>query len=172
MTEADSRIIIDKLLRESDWILPGDEGIINVKAEKTNKSGRADYVLFDSSNFPLCIIEAKRELKSPLDGKEKAREYAQSLKCRFVVLSNGFKHYFWDINKGNPTVINSFYSQEQLELWKASFNPPRNESEEIDKFYIAKTQLPHFLQNPDYIDETKREGFLKKNKLRILREYQ
>ena len=69
MTEADSRIIIDKLLRESDWILPGDQGNINVKAEKTNKSGRADYVLFDSSNFPLCIIEAKIELKSPLDGK-------------------------------------------------------------------------------------------------------
>ena len=68
MTEADSRIIIDKLLREAEWILPGDQGNINVKTEKTNKSGRADYVLFDSANFPLCIIEAKRELKSPLNG--------------------------------------------------------------------------------------------------------
>ena len=172
MSEADSRIIIDKLLRESEWILPGEQGNINVKTEKTNKSGRADYILFDSSNFPLCIIEAKKELKSPLDGKEQAREYAKSLNCRFIILSNGFKHYFWDIEQGNPTVINSFYSQEQLELWKASFNPPRSESEEIDNFYIAKTQLPNFLQNPDYIDETKREGFLKKNKLRILREYQ
>ncbi len=172
MTEADSRIIIDKLLRESEWILPGDQGRINVKTEKTNKSGRADYVLFDSSNFPLCIIEAKNESTTPLNGKEKAREYAQSLKCRFILLSNGFKHYFWDIEQGNPTIINSFYSQEQLELWKASFNPPRNESEEIDNFYIAKSQIPNFLQNPDYINETKREGFLKKNKLRILRDYQ
>ena len=172
MSEADSRIIIDKLLREAEWILPGDQGNINVKTEKTNKSGRADYVLFNSSNFPLCIIEAKKELKSPLNGKEQARDYAQSLNCRFIILSNGFKHYFWDINEGNPTVINSFYSQEQLELWKASFNPPRKESEEIDNFYIAKTQLPNFLQNPDYIDETKRAGFLKKNKLRILRDYQ
>ena len=63
MSEADSRIIIDKLLREAEWILPGDQGNINVKTEKTNKSGRADYVLFDSSNFPLCIIEAKNEFK-------------------------------------------------------------------------------------------------------------
>ena len=172
MSEADSRIIIDKLLRESEWILPGDQGNINVKTEKTNKSGRADYVLFDSSNFPLCIVEAKNELTPPLNGKEQARDYAIDLNCRFIILSNGFKHYFWDIEQGNPTIINSFYSQEQLELWKASFNPPRNESEEIDNFYIAKTQLPNFLQNPDYIDETKREGFLKKNKLRILREYQ
>ena len=99
MTEADSRIIIDKLLRESDWILPGDQGRINVKAEKTNKSGRADYVLFDSANFPLCIIEAKNESTPPLNGKEKAREYAQSLRCRFILLSNGFKHYFWDIEQ-------------------------------------------------------------------------
>ena len=38
MSEADSRIIIDKLLRESEWILPGDQGNINVKTEKTNKS--------------------------------------------------------------------------------------------------------------------------------------
>ena len=62
MSEADSRIIIDKLLRESEWILPGEKGNINVKTEKTNKSGRADYILFDSSNFPLCIIEAKKNL--------------------------------------------------------------------------------------------------------------
>ena len=90
MSEADSRIIIDKLLRESDWLLPGDQGNINVKTEKTNKSGRADYVPFDNSNFPLCIIEAKKELKSPLDGKEQARDYAKSLNCRFIILSNGF----------------------------------------------------------------------------------
>ena len=111
MSEADSRIIIDKLLRESEWILPGDQGNINVKTEKTNKSGRADYVLFDSSNFPLCIVEAKNELTPPLNGKEQARDYAIDLNCRFIILSNGFKHYFWDIEQGNPTIINSFYSQ-------------------------------------------------------------
>ncbi len=172
MSEANSRIIIDNLLRESGWNLPGDEGIINVDTETRNKSGRADYVLFDSSTFPLCVIEAKNELTTPLNGKEQARDYAKSLNCRFIILSNGFQHYFWDIEQGNPTIINSFFSQEQLELRKSNFNPPRKESEEIDNFYIAKTQLPNFLQNPDYLDETKREGFLKKNKLRILRDYQ
>jgi hypothetical protein len=30
MKEPNSRIIIDKLLRESDWILYGDEGVVNV----------------------------------------------------------------------------------------------------------------------------------------------
>ena len=172
MSEANSRIIIDKLLRESGWNLPGDKGIINVDTETRNKSGRADYVLFDSSTFPLCVIEAKNELTPPLNGKEQARDYAKSLNCRFIILSNGFQHYFWDIEQGNPTIVNSFYSQEQLELRKLNFNPPRQESETIDAFYIANTQLPNFAQNPDYIDEKRREDFLKKNKLRILRKYQ
>ena len=36
MSEANSRIIIDKLLRESGWNLPGDKGIINVDTETRN----------------------------------------------------------------------------------------------------------------------------------------
>ena len=55
MIEAGSRIIINKLLKDSDWILPGDDGVINVEVEIKNKSGFADYVLKDSSDFPLCM---------------------------------------------------------------------------------------------------------------------
>ena len=172
MSEANARIIIDRLLRESDWVLPGDDGVVNVDTEMPNQTGFADYALKDSSDFPLCIIEAKKELASPLVGKEQARGYAKSLNCRFVILSNGVSHYFWDIEQGSPTVIDIFPSQEQLELRKAKFNPPRQEVEEIGVDYIAQTQLPKFEQNPDYLDERKREDFLRNNKLRLLRDYQ
>ena len=172
MTEANARIIIDKLLRESDWVLSGDEGVVNVDTEMQNQAGFADYVLKDSSDFPLCVIEAKKELVSPLVGKEQARGYAESLNCRFVILSNGVSHYFWDIEQGSPTVVDIFPSQEQLELRKTNFNPPRQEVEEIGVDYIAQTQLPNFDQNPDYLDERKRDDFLRNNKLRLLRDYQ
>ena len=132
MSEANARIIIDKLLRESDWVLSGDDGVVNVDTEMQNQAGFADYVLKDSSDFPLCIIEAKKELVSPLVGKEQARGYAESLNCRFVILSNGVSHYFWDIEQGSPTIVDIFLSQEQLELRKINFNPPRQEVEEID----------------------------------------
>jgi len=56
MTEANARIIIDRLLRESDWVLSGDDGVVNVDTEMQNQAGFADYVLKDSSDFPLCII--------------------------------------------------------------------------------------------------------------------
>ena len=40
--------------------------------------------------------------------KEQARKYARSQNCRFVMLSNGDLHYFWDLERGNPYVITSF----------------------------------------------------------------
>jgi len=172
MSEANARIIIDKLLRESDWILAGDDGIVNVDTEMQNQAGFADYVLKDSSDFPICIIEAKKELVSPLIGKEQARGYAQSLNCRFVILSNGISHYFWDIEQSSPTVVDVYPSQEQLELRKLNFNPPRNEIEEIENDYIAQTQFPNFNNHPDYVDAKKKDEFLRNNKLRLLRNYQ
>ena len=101
MKESNVRIIINELLKKSDWILPGTEGDVNVDTELKNQSGYADYILKDKSDFPLCIIEAKKEMLSPLVGKEQARGYAESLNCRFVILSNGVTHYFWDIEKGS-----------------------------------------------------------------------
>jgi type I restriction enzyme R subunit len=172
MGEASSRIIIDQLLRDSGWILPGDEGKVNVEPELSNKKGRADYVLMDSVGFPLCIIEAKRELKSPLDGKEQARGYADALKCRFAILSNGINHYQWDIEQGSPFVIDQFPSQKQLELRKQKFNPPVEENELISNNYIGVTQHPHFEKDPDYLNVSKRSDFLIRNKIRLLRDYQ
>lgn len=172
MNEPNSRIVIDKLLRESDWILFGDEGAANVALEVQNEAGVADYVLKDSNDFPLCVIEAKNELLSPLEGKEQARRYAESLNCRFVILSNGVSHYFWDMEQGNPTIIGALPSQEQLELRRANFNPSRQKVEDIGVDYIAQTQHPKFDQNPDYLDDKKREEFLRNNKLKLLRDYQ
>ena len=62
MSEANARIVIDKLLRESDWVLSGDDGVVNVDTEKQNEAGFADYVLKNCSDFPLCIVEAKAAL--------------------------------------------------------------------------------------------------------------
>jgi len=160
------------MLREADWILYGDEGRVNVDTELPNSSGKADYILLDNSEFPICVLEAKKKLLSPLVGKEKSREYAESLHCRFVILSNGFTHYFWDIEQGNPQLIKNFPTQEQLELRKSQFNPPREKEEYIGKDYIAKSQFPDFDKTPDYLDQSKRKDFLKENSIRILRDYQ
>jgi len=173
-SEAAARMVIDKLLIDSDWKLPGwvDDNEINVDAELPTDSAFADYVLMDSKGFPLCILEAKKDLKHPLTGKEQARGYAKSLGCRFAILSNSISHYLWDLEQGNPTVIDQFPSQEQLEIRKESFNPPRDESETISNDYVALTQFPEFANHPEYKDETKRQNFIDKNGIKFLRDYQ
>jgi len=172
MQEASARIIIDNLLRESGWVLPGDDGTVNVETETRNDSGFADYTLLDSRGSYLCVIEAKRELKSPLDGKEQARSYADSLGCRFVILSNGIQHYQWDLEQGSPFVIDQFPTQQQIELRREKFNPPVKKDEKISNNYIGVTQHPNFEKDPNYLDESKRSDFLTKNKIRVLRDYQ
>ena len=45
--------------------------------EKSEK-GFIDFLLLDSKGFPLIVLEAKSEDKSPLVGKEQARKYAHA----------------------------------------------------------------------------------------------
>ena len=169
--ETNARIIIDKMLLEANWKLPGyvDGKDINVQTETNNKFGRADYILLSSNEKNLCTVEAKKHSKSPLTGKEQARDYANSLKCRFVILSNGIAHYLWDLKQGNPFLIEKFPSQKEIEMRMDSFNPTREEDEQngISNDYLTLTQFPNYKDNPDYKNEVKRNikiiCFLKRN---------
>ena len=124
--EATARIKINKLLEVAGWRFFQDgnapanirlEPSVTIKAtdldalgadfEKAEK-GYVDFLLLDVKGFPLIVLEAKAEDKNPLAAKEQARRYARSQDCRFVILSNGNLHYFWDLERGNPYVITSF----------------------------------------------------------------
>ncbi|WP_413854636.1 type I restriction enzyme HsdR N-terminal domain-containing protein, partial [Candidatus Ruminimicrobium bovinum] len=130
--EAKVRLKINKLLEQSGWKLLDDEkGRANVDVEYSTKIKRndneykhalLDYLLFDSKDFPLCVLEAKKENINPLSAKEQARAYAMSQNIRFVILSNGNIHYLWDIEIGNPEIITSMPTQESLEQ-RVQFKP-------------------------------------------------
>jgi hypothetical protein len=89
--------------------------------EKTNK-GYIDFLLLDSKGFPFIVLEAKSEDKNLLVGKEQARKYARSQNCRFVILSNGNLHYFWDLDRGNPYIISR--SLRRIRSWVTGKWPP------------------------------------------------
>ena len=119
--EATARIKINKLLEAAGWrFFPEGDAAANIRLEPsvTIKStdldalgenfekierGFVDFLLLDAKGFPLLVLEAKAEAKSPLVGKEQARKYAKSQNCRFVILSNGSLHYFWDLERGKPS---------------------------------------------------------------------
>ena len=114
MKEATARIKINKLLEAAGWrffaegntpanihLEPGvtiktaDLDGLGDNFEKISK-GFIDFLLLDAKGFPFIVLEAKAEDKNPLVGKEQARKYAKSQNCRFVILSNGNLHYFWE----------------------------------------------------------------------------
>ena len=131
--EALARIKIDRLLAEAGWRFFDDaSGQANVRLELHVKvkqadldalgddfehagNGFIDYLLFDDRGFPLIVLEAKSEDKNALVGKEQARKYALSQKCRYVILSNGRVHYFWDLKRGNPHPIQQFPTPDSAE---------------------------------------------------------
>lgn len=110
--ETDSRIIIDRLLREAEWNI---ENKSQVSTEEPAADGRADYLLKDSRTRPLAIVEAKRFSIDPYSAKDQALEYAKSLPVHFILLSNGEDHYFWDYVEGDARPILGFPSPADLE---------------------------------------------------------
>lgn len=56
-TEADARIVVDRLLREASWDI---EDKSQVSTEEAAADGRADYLLKNQRNQPLVVVETKR----------------------------------------------------------------------------------------------------------------
>ena len=138
-----------------------------------SKDGFIDYLLTDNDGFPLCVLEAKSEEKDPLVGKEQARKYAQAKNIRFIILSNGNQHYFWDREKGNPTRIVHFPPMtDMIDYQQHTPNIADLVNENIESDYLAKIKRANYATHPDYINAETRKQFCEENKLRFLRTYQ
>ena len=189
--EAKARLKINKLLEEAGWRFFDTEGKPaniqvepNVKISKQQvdsmgenfdeiKNGFIDFLLLDEKGHPFIVLEAKSEDKDPLVGKEQAREYAKSLFIKYVILSNGNQHYFWNIYKGNPQIITSFPSCESIKEDKAlNADPARLYNEDVNADYIAVVKNPRYAEAPEYQSPETRKQFIKDSGLRFLRPYQ
>ncbi len=189
--EAQARIKINKLLESAGWRFFDDAaGPANIVLEpkvkltqlqvdafgadfESSSKGFVDFLLLDAQGFPLVVLEAKAESKNPLVGKEQARKYAKSQNCRFVILSNGNLHYLWDLQHGNPHVITAFPAPHSIKGY-SQFNPDpaRLISEDVPHDYIARTQMPGYDLEAGWKDESQRDAFTQKNRLRFMRQYQ
>ena len=189
--EATARIKINKLLETAGWRFFQDgDAPANIRLEPTVKihstdldalganfekstKGFVDFLLLDAKGFPLLVLEAKAEDKNPLVGKEQARKYAKSQNCRFIILSNGNLHYFWDLERGNPYVITAFPTPDSVTGYqRVTPNPQRLIDEQIGADYIVRTQRPNYQSEAAWRNEAERDGYIQINKLRFLRPYQ
>ena len=67
------------------------DGRIVIVGEKTKRrrQKRADYLLRYTRDFMVAVIEAKAAYKSPGDGLQQAKEYAEVLGLKFAYSTNG-----------------------------------------------------------------------------------
>jgi type I restriction enzyme R subunit len=191
MKEAAARIKINELLKESGWRFFDEKGrpaniVLENQTKITQKMiddygndfervsmGFIDFLLLDEHSHPIIVLEAKSEKHSPLVGKEQARTYARSQNCRFILLSNGNLHYFWDTQQGNPYIITKFPSPESMKGYE-HYNPDPDAlvNEIVTSGYIAVTQKHDYDQSPDFHNEDTRAEYLKKHNISLLRPYQ
>ncbi len=189
--EATARIKINRLLEASGWRFFADGNLpaniqlepnVTIKTqdldalgenfEKSSK-GFIDFLLLNEKGFPFVTVEAKSEDKSPLVGKEQARRYARSQGCRFIILSNGNLHYFWDLERGNPYVITTFPTPTSvLGYQKTVPDPKRLIEEAVDDDYVVLTQRPGYAAEAAWKNAAERARFIDANGLRFLRPYQ
>jgi type I restriction enzyme R subunit len=191
MKEASARIKINQLLEKAGWRFFADaNGPANIQLEPSvtlktqdldalgedfekSSKGFIDFLLLNEKGFPFIVLEAKAENKSPLVGKEQARKYAKSQNCRFVILSNGNLHYFWDLERGNPYVITAFPTPSSVMGYQKSVpDPQRLVAEIVDDDYVVLTQRPGYASEAAWKNESERERFKQSNGLRFLRPYQ
>ena len=191
MKEAAARIKINKLLENAGWRFFADaKGPANIQLEpsvtvKTQDldalgenfekaiKGFIDFLLLNEKGFPFIVLEAKAEDKNPLVGKEQARKYAKSQNCRFVILSNGNLHYFWDLERGNPYIITAFPTPTSVTGYQKSVPDPKRLIEEsVADDYVVLTQRPGYASEAAWKNDAERPRFIEVNGLRFLRPYQ
>jgi len=109
--EAATRLrLIDLLLAEAGWTDLKDGRDLEYRVEPMPNAqghGFADYVLWGADGLPLAVVEAKRTRRSPSEGQQQAKLYADALeemhKRRPVIFyTNGYEHWIWDDARNIP----------------------------------------------------------------------
>mgnify|MGYP003607821479 CR=1 FL=1 len=124
-SEAETRdTFIDLLLAEAGWPLaePRDREYPVTGMPPDGQQGFVDYVLWGADGLPLAVVEAKRTTRSPHEGQQQAKLYADCLENQFgrrpvIFYTNGYQHWLWDDAAGYPPrEVAGFCTRGELEL--------------------------------------------------------
>lgn len=122
-SEAETRRFkIDALLAEAGWKLADDrDREFEVSGMPSGSGvGYVDYVLWGDDGLPLGLVEAKKAMKSPSEGQQQAKLYADCLEGHFgqrpvIFTSNGYEHWLWDDVRYPARPAQGFLTKDELE---------------------------------------------------------
>ncbi len=98
---------------------------------------RADYLLRYRPNLMLAVVEAKASHKTPGDGLQQAKSYAQVLDLKFAYSTNGHGIIEHDFITGKEANLDAFPTPE--ELWKRLHTALGLKSDEQEQRFLAPT---------------------------------
>lgn len=114
---------VDLLLHEAGWPLDKERDREFEVAGMPTPSGKGyvDYVLWNSDGRPLAVVEAKRARRSPREGQQQAKLYADRLEAVYgqrplIYYTNGFEHWYWDDLRNPPRQVEGFHARDELRL--------------------------------------------------------
>lgn len=87
------------------------DGKIRPKNQRQRREKRkfADYLLLYNDDFPLAVVEAKRQGKTPDEGLAQAKNYAQILGVKFAYSTNGNGIVEYDFTTGLQSEVMAWF---------------------------------------------------------------
>ncbi len=119
------KTLVDKDLQAARWVF-GKNCIeevpvvgMPISTHNPNGNGRVDYVLYGDNGKPLAVVEAKRTSRSPKEGKQQAKQYADCFEKMteqrpLIFYTNGYETWFWDDSDYPRT---KFFPYSQKMIW-------------------------------------------------------
>jgi len=113
------------------------------------KQKRADYLLRHTRDFTIAVVEAKANYKTPGDGLQQAKEYAEILGLKFAYATNGEGIIEFDYTTGLERVLDTFPSPD--ELWSRYCKAQNIVGDQIEKrlltpYYHAPGKAARYYQ--------------------------
>ncbi|MCO6439352.1 MAG: DEAD/DEAH box helicase family protein [Phycisphaerae bacterium] len=109
---------------------------------------RADYLLRYARDFPIAVVEAKPEYRTPSAGLGQAKVYAQILGLRFAYSTNGAGIVEFDFTTGVEQQIAAFPSP--AELWQrlstAEGLTEKQSEQLLQPFHSLPEKAPRYYQ--------------------------
>ncbi len=113
------------------------DGRIVVAGRKARRrvGKRADYLLRYRPDMPIAVVEAKPEYKTPGEGLQQAKEYAEILGLKFAYATNGHGIIEFDCTTGVEREIDSFPTPD--ELWSRLCGEQKLVPEQADRLLTS-----------------------------------
>ena len=161
MNEADTcRKYVEPRLNEAGWddephsfteqqsLTDGRIVVMGDRPRRKTKK-RADYILRYTRDFKIAVVEAKARYKSPGEGLQQAKDYAEMLGLKFAYATNGEGIIEFDYITGKESLLDAFPSPR--ELWDRYCLAKKIDDEQVKKrlltpYHHTQGKSPRYYQ--------------------------